>query len=892
MNLDYTKVTHEELLEQFRNRLLSDPKFKDLSASSIYQIYMEMMAGTFDMLHFYLGRTAEEMFLDSAKLDSSVIKLSKNLGYNPRRATPAMAEIAITLKGPLPKSLQAGDVIWFNNEKMELSYNSHKFRLDRCYSYTLVEDDIINGVNNSSWSKTIIYSVDEANANGYYDTSTTYHLNRIKAYQCEIKETSIYAIGHASNLGQSYQYYDIDDTKFSNFYGIRDPFAYRNDTYDPLGGWCKIGIGKNKTEAFSKTKICDIEVENVYCNSKVRALNNDLSIPQKLNVCRVESNQDKTVRITFGDGTLVNNGFNNDDEILYVQYVTTDGNAGNTPNVKGNALKNSSQLFAHGGSRIIEVTSNVIFTLNTDIAGGADFESIISMKNNAAVYFAARGQLINKKDFTAYFRTISDPIVAKNAIAWNISDVEPNLIFNHTGDKQWNDDTSYTKENAIKSSMAKARNAVYYTVIGDLYESLTEGQYSPKMLYDTKDDTLDIDTQVGLTTLYNNKQTFMDHISDLSYSLQLNNSSNVNELFTSQTKSAGDPFMLNASNIYKNIDDRLPFGVYPISIPPIVQYYDLVGTVNVSRLANIADYQHEVEAKVYKWLSENQCFNNKIYKSDLIKIFYENAFTNSVNLDITPSSMIYNAGKVLTFGNLQYGSKKDGSYVINTDTSKAGFNVIVIKNQSDEGKSITIEYLEAQPNLDFAIYNGTTKKVDSGKTTISSVEQLDDGRFMINLNGFIPNLASTEFSNSTKLEITLQTETAFAEELTGTNATNTAILAQTHFSNKTSTTATPVELPYEAWYDPFSTKQQIRNISLIRKRFDVNQATDLTEKTFNVVYAPQCTSNLNNDYIAAYRLAKFAIEDSILDDNNNIVNFSLPNEIAVVRLKIDYAQGR
>ena len=77
MNLDYSKVTHEQLLEQFKNRIISDPKFKDMSAAAIYQMYMEMMAGTFDMLHFYLGRTAEEMFLDSAKLDSSVIKLAK-----------------------------------------------------------------------------------------------------------------------------------------------------------------------------------------------------------------------------------------------------------------------------------------------------------------------------------------------------------------------------------------------------------------------------------------------------------------------------------------------------------------------------------------------------------------------------------------------------------------------------------------------------------------------------------------------------------------------------------------------------------------------------------------------------------------------------------------------
>lgn len=84
------------------------------------------------------------MFLDSAKLDSSVIKLSKNLGYNPRRSVPATAEIAIKLNGPLPEQASAGDTIWFNNEAIKLSFNGDNYRLDHCYSYVLTDEDIMN----------------------------------------------------------------------------------------------------------------------------------------------------------------------------------------------------------------------------------------------------------------------------------------------------------------------------------------------------------------------------------------------------------------------------------------------------------------------------------------------------------------------------------------------------------------------------------------------------------------------------------------------------------------------------------------------------------------------------------------------------------------------------
>lgn len=888
MNLDYTKVTHEELLEQFRNRLLSDPKFKDISASSIYQIYMEMMAGTFDMLHFYLGRTAEEMFLDSAKLDSSIIKLSKNLGYNPRRAIPAKCEIAITLKGPLPKNLEEGDTIWFNNEKMDLSYNNHKFKLDRCYSYTFTDADIINGIGNSSWQKTIIYSVDAADANGYYDLSSTDNLGRIKAYQCEIKETTVYAISHASNLGQSYQFYDIDDVKFSDFYGIRDPFACNKKDYNPLGGWCKIGIGKNKTEAFSKDKICDIELENVYCNAKVRALNNDLSLPKKLNVCRVESNQDKTVRITFGDGTLVNCGFMNEDEILFVQYVTTDGASGNTPNVIGSAMKNGSKLFAHGGSRIIDVTSNVIIALNSDISGGSDFESQISMKNNAAVYFAARGQLINKKDFTSYFKTISDPIVAKNAIAWNISEVQSSLSY---------DGIDGNDKQKIIASLDNAKNAVYYSIVGDLYESLSQGQYSPKMLY------LDEDAQIGLTTLYNNHNTFLSHIGDLAKSLQWESTDNITDLFISQSKNRDDPFSLNTSDIFDSIEDRLPFGVYPISIPPIVQYFDLVGTVDVSRLANIADYQHDVEAKIYKWLSDNQGFNNKIFKSDLIKLFYDNAFTAAVNLDLTPSALVYNQGKTLEFTGLQdhQGSGDSDAakpYVLKTDSGRNGYTDVIIPNQADNGQSITLEYLESKPNIKFDIYeitgNTAVFKSTSGKTTISKIEQLEDGRLHLQLTGFIKNISGS-FPSNASLRLTFDLEECFYSKPSESNTIVNSIINMNGYSERSGSTETPVALDYDAKIDPADTttaedKNTVRQINLKRNRFITNKITDLSEKSFNIYYAAKDFNQ--NAYEAAYKVVKFAIEDGMLDDNNNIVNFSLPNEIAVVRLKINYRHGR
>ena len=890
MNLDYSRVTHEQLLDQFKNRIISDPRFKDMSAAAIYQMYMEMMAGTFDMLHFYLGRTAEEMFLDSAKLDSSVIKLAKNLGYNPKRAIPATANIAVKLQGPLPKAAKAGDVIWFNNEQLQLKFNNRPYRLDNCYSYTLTEDDIANGVNSPTWTKTIQYSIPHDAVNGWIPlTNNVSHLDKIKIVQCEIKTAEIYAVSNAEHLTESYQFYDIDDIKFSNYYGLRDPYAYRDNTYNPLNGWCKVGIGLNKIDAFSEEKICDIEIENIYCNSKVKAANDDLSLTKKLNVCRIESNQDKTVRISFGDGSIVNNGFNQEDEILYVQYVVTDGYAANTPDVIDSLLTNSSRIMAHGDGRLYDVTDNIAFVLTTNISNGDDFESLQRLKNSAAVYFASRGQLINKKDFNDYFSSMSRPIHAKNAIAWTTHELKATT------------DETYS---SIAQYVNNAKDAVFYTVIGDLYESLGNNQYKVKEVYSSEDDSID-----GTTTLYNGTEDFLDHIGDLAYCVR--SAENTQSTANTQATATNEPFYLNTSTIYKDIEEKLQFGVVPISIPPIVQYFDLVGTVELDRTANVATAKQNIESKIYKWLVDRQKFNNKIYKSDIIKLIYENAATKSVNVDITPSGLTSDNKRVFGFkvaDDTTLATISDNSNVpYITSTNGYRNNVIVLPRvttyyKADDASStrttsiaISEALLRSSSQIKFGTNSSTESEPAWTAVSIKSVTEMSDGRLQVTFNDTnyvslntagtivwfsVDNEATPYYANANDLQST--------EKQAMLNALNYKVADVVN-----GTTETPVALPYKVQYNysegssPYPTEREIDYVRWGNK-FKGDKA--ITEKTFN--FKMMQTNLAPYDYKTMYPVVKRMIEDSILDDNNNIVNYTLPNEISVVRIQIQYTYGR
>ena len=876
MNLDYSKVTHEQLLEQFKNRIISDPKFKDMSAAAIYQMYMEMMAGTFDMLHFYLGRTAEEMFLDSAKLDSSVIKLSKNLGYNPKRAIPATANIAIKLKGPLPRTAANGDVIWFNNERLQLKFNNKPYRLDHCYSYTLNADDIANGVNNPNWSKTIQYSIPSDITDGWIPlTNRAEYLDKIKIVQCEIKTAEIYAVANAEHLTESYQCYDIDDIKFSNYYGLRDPYAVSDSEYIPANGWCKVGIGLNKTDAFSPEKLCDIEIENIYCNKRVKAANDELGQTKKLNVCRIESNQDKTVRITFGDGAIVNNGFNNEDEILYVQYVVTDGYAANTPDVVGSVLTNSSRIMAHSAGKLYDITDNISFVLTTNISNGDDFESAQRMKNSAAIYFASRGQLINKKDFNDYFGSMSRPIHAKNAIAWTTAELKSKIR---------NMDESYA------NALDKSKDAVFYTVIGDLYESLGNNKYTVKNVYTSDDSSI-----VGSTTLYNSTSDLLNHAADLAKCI----AGQTQSIAYTQQVDKSDPFYLNTNAIYNDIEEKLQFGVVPISLPPIVQYFDLVGNVEIDRTTNVAQYQQDIESRIYKWLVDNQKFNNKIYKSDIIKMIYDNAATKSVNVDLTPSSLTKDTRDYYRFDDVTFNTTNSGNYV----TSINGFknNVIVINKVSDgsvlhSSSSLTGDtkvamsdaMLMSAMTVSIGFYNDESTVPSTQDVTIKSITELSDDRLQIVLND-----TNYNFTENSTMWIGINTEEVqfYADHIANSSLANALHTANSQVKYAESTNATPVPLPYheDVIVDENANKVVERDLSYNRQNDRANKFV-LNERSFNTYYMP--SQSFYTDYENSYKAVKHVIEDSILDDNNNIVRYSLPNEISVVRIKLRYTYGR
>ena len=900
MNKNYTRITYQQMLEDFTARLKNDPRFKNMSSASIYNLFMEMLVATADMTNYYIERTAEEAFIDTAKLDSSVIKHGKNLGYNPIRNTPAEAEIAVVLRGPLPQSLMATQTatIYFPQEEMELTYNGKKYILNTDYSYTLNRDDIEKG-QSSTWSKTLYFSKPadsvhyiELSGEKYFNDAT---LTPIKVFQGEVKVETIYGVSNTSKLGKAYQFYDINNIKFSNWYGQRDPNGWYKNQFYKKNSWCKVGIGKNQDEAFADENLYDIEDVSIYLNSEVQKEKLDTNV---LNVCSLTTNSDKTIRLRFGDGVNVSNGLNTEDQNIYVQYIECDGADANKVGTTNSELKINNQIWAtFAGSTPIDMSSNIKLVFNSDIANGVDFEDQQSIKNNAPLYFASNSKLVTKQDFISYFKGLSTPIRVKNAIAWGQDEIE----------------------NGGTTTYKYIQNCICYCIAASLYNTKST-VYSPiNVLTDGSTN------QSGVFSVYGTSNNYLEHLSDfLKYLWSYDSFNSVQ-----YTPNPSEQWLKNIKTIRENAEPRMIMNSKLYSFPPIVQYYDVVGTVTVNSLSKLQEYKRDVENEIYKWLDNNCNFGTKIYKSDIIKFFNKRPETSYVDLDIRVSDIIkaqdvnrvYNVRTTNLQDIFQYSEDYDiaanGSGGYNQDEDFVYFNRVRIPKKDNSGGVINIDNLKKK-SMKITLNNTETFTTtfftnDGIYETESDIYLTFDGCQKISKTIEIDNtsklIVTVSYANDFYSTSNFSTSNAFNYGLDNANVVELEKFVKEWVQNaqEVKRASRAIPLPYFVTAMGTNTREE----TIMRKGILQNTYADqLTEKSFWMYLIPAiierfyskldlANENVNGEnWIKIdnlirdlYTQFKATFCDSILDDNNNIVNFSMENELPVVRLNITYKYG-
>lgn len=119
--MDYTKYDYNALVDTITTRLANAEGWGEGYQSTTGQLLIQLFADTTDSLTYMLEMRAQESFLSTARLQSSIFAHASEIGYRPRRAVSMTGELTITLEDQSgnPKNAVA-DVVIPKNTKVSL----------------------------------------------------------------------------------------------------------------------------------------------------------------------------------------------------------------------------------------------------------------------------------------------------------------------------------------------------------------------------------------------------------------------------------------------------------------------------------------------------------------------------------------------------------------------------------------------------------------------------------------------------------------------------------------------------------------------------------------------------------------------------------------------------
>jgi hypothetical protein len=600
--LNYTGMTHEELEVQVNNKLQADPRFETFLESAIAQTIIEIFTGATDLTNYYLERRAEENYLDTAKLKSSVILLAKQLGYVVTRPIPAKTALNMRIFGSLADSgIAAGTTIPLTKYSTTFTHNGLNYIMLNSLEYTVTQEDIDAGRN---LNKTISYAY---TTSGILvpDTIPTSAVDNIQIMQGDITQLTI--AGSTNNqLSQAFQIYKINDAKFSNLYGNEDiTYDFGDGTFDLTENLTKVGIANDPDLVFPVSA----DESNLFEIDR-RSLINQESLGQfgeAKKLCYIRTHMDGTVELLFGDDNFAESGPKTVNDNIYIQYLATEGKNANAVGVIGDILQPNTSIITGGTSPGIIVNSHLEFTLKKNITGGANLEDIDSIRYNAPSIYASLDRVVTGADYKAFLKTITSPINVNNAIAWG--------------------EQEEVRANNVKA-IFKMFNVVFYSVLGEIYNIYENSMSGIKPLSGANS------LQDG-AVLEGEDYNPVDIASSQSYFNLFIKQSLPSEVGRIDFLQVDHPIV----QMKNKIDSKSQVTVANVYTTPLIQDFEVQGTVYVSKLADKLSVRTRANNSVYAQLNEVADFHVPIYKSNIVELIEAIPEVEYVNLKFVPTDL-------------------------------------------------------------------------------------------------------------------------------------------------------------------------------------------------------------------------------------------------------------
>ena len=103
--LNYTDYNFENLVNQLINRLKARDTWKDTYRSGTGQMLIELYAYVANLVLYYAERRAEEGYIETARLRSSVLRLVRLINYIPKRKVSSTGILTFSLSSALTKKV-------------------------------------------------------------------------------------------------------------------------------------------------------------------------------------------------------------------------------------------------------------------------------------------------------------------------------------------------------------------------------------------------------------------------------------------------------------------------------------------------------------------------------------------------------------------------------------------------------------------------------------------------------------------------------------------------------------------------------------------------------------------------------------------------------------------
>jgi hypothetical protein len=115
--LNYANYTYDELVTQLTTIIKEKGSWKDTYASSTGQTLIELFSYVSDLLMYYLERRAQESYISTAQLRSSLVNLVQLVGYTPSRKVSATGTVTFSVSGAhVNISIPDGTSVYTSNQ--------------------------------------------------------------------------------------------------------------------------------------------------------------------------------------------------------------------------------------------------------------------------------------------------------------------------------------------------------------------------------------------------------------------------------------------------------------------------------------------------------------------------------------------------------------------------------------------------------------------------------------------------------------------------------------------------------------------------------------------------------------------------------------------------------